>query len=167
MLWKVPNIYIVCFDESISTFVKKGQMNLTISKVCTHYLGSVYMRQSTADIFETFPEGVKDLGKSKLFQVSYERVRVSTLYLESYIWHQQQNIFLKHFLGLWKSYVNGSCCKSSEGSHFSLLFLKILAELSVKEELKTITKTRTYWLYLIHDSMKVAAKEVHGNYRSF
>ena len=57
----------VSFDESITTFVQESQMDLIIrfwdkeaDRTSTYYLLSVFIGQSTAGVFETFVEDVKE-----------------------------------------------------------------------------------------------------------
>lgn len=93
LLSKITTVpyYTVSFDESLNVVVQKGQMDLLIrfwdtdiNRVSTRYLGSEFMGRSTADdILKTFDQGVSDLHKPKLLQVSSDGPNVNLKFLKS------------------------------------------------------------------------------------
>lgn len=81
--------YVICFDEALNKIVQRGQMDLYVrfwnvnkEEVSTRYLCSVFLGHSTAsDLLKSFFEGISELDKKKLLQVSLDGPNVNLKFL--------------------------------------------------------------------------------------
>jgi hypothetical protein len=83
--------YAICFDEALNRISQRCQMDLVVrywsktsNQVCTRYLNSIFFGHSTAnDLVKNFYEGIGQLDKTKLLQISMDGPNVNLKFLRS------------------------------------------------------------------------------------
>ena len=93
---KEAQCFVISFDESLNTELYEEQMDFVVryfnkDRVTCRYLTSEFLGHTCADDLKKFEEGIKDLEKKKMLQVSMDGSNVNWKLYDSIVEEQNEN----------------------------------------------------------------------------